>query len=894
METEKIKKNIRTNDDRDFEFLRSEGLKYIENLSRKIWTDYNSHDPGITILEVLCYAITDLGNRIRLPVRDLIAESNGETSTALPPAKQILTTAPVSGADYRKLFIDINGVKNAFIRPDEDQQVNVFCLQKEDSEEAYTRGRLSYKNSLGEHYQKTDQFTLKGLNRILFEPDLSIQMMEEPEREEEIDRITEEIRKKYHANRNLCEDLADVSEAETVDILVCGDLEMESNANAAAVLSEFLFRIQQYLSPPVNRYSLNGLLDKGKPVEKIFEGPVLQNGFILDEELEQANFRDTIHLSDLIRIAKETPGIKTIRHLRMKQCLDKKNPDGCNETKEYDNEWSICFPSGHDKTLRLKLAPSIERTNLFKDVVPMFVDADIVKEELLQKQLHAENELQPGYEDLPVEKGTPLQTGRYQTVQNDLPALFGTGPNGLSSKLPPERHAKALQLKGYLLFFDQILATYFSHLREIGQLLSPSETDSTYFHNRVDHVHDFEKLVDNMTSYDDYVKEALAKLDSFEERKNHFLDHLLARFAEQVNDYAFMLLDGRDNLHTERLWHKTAILKEYPAISYRRFQSFDLYCNDCKAWDTENVAGLKHRLARLLGIRDIQRKNLTNYRFEFAEDESGDGWSWHLNNDEDKILLKSIGLSESRHQAQEALWNAIRLSDDPVNYFIEQDGETYTVILQNRNGDPVAKLKKQYTDQPDAETEIKTVASWMREKQFEEGMFLFENILLRPDPDDKDVDKKFMKICMNSECTQCPPNDPYSFRLTIVLPGWLKRFSNMYYREFAENVIRSEVPAHILTRICWIGYGSVEETEPPQMAQLEEHYKDWLTHKMSRPYEPNKDVYMKPLADALHDLQTIYPQGRLHDCQDDEEQHTSIILGRSTIGEIKEEKNNDE
>ena len=47
----------------DYEFLRQEGLKYIEALASDIWTDYNSHDPGITILEMLCYAITDLGLR---------------------------------------------------------------------------------------------------------------------------------------------------------------------------------------------------------------------------------------------------------------------------------------------------------------------------------------------------------------------------------------------------------------------------------------------------------------------------------------------------------------------------------------------------------------------------------------------------------------------------------------------------------------------------------------------------------------------------------------------------------------------------------------------------------------------------------------------------------------
>lgn len=37
--------------------------KMIENTSHDEWTDYNVHDPGITMLEMVCYAITDLGIR---------------------------------------------------------------------------------------------------------------------------------------------------------------------------------------------------------------------------------------------------------------------------------------------------------------------------------------------------------------------------------------------------------------------------------------------------------------------------------------------------------------------------------------------------------------------------------------------------------------------------------------------------------------------------------------------------------------------------------------------------------------------------------------------------------------------------------------------------------------
>ncbi|RDH85467.1 MAG: hypothetical protein DIZ78_11025 [endosymbiont of Escarpia spicata] len=57
----------------DYAQLRQSGLEHIEALSHDLWTDYNAHDPGITILELLCYAITDLSYRTRLPMADLLA-----------------------------------------------------------------------------------------------------------------------------------------------------------------------------------------------------------------------------------------------------------------------------------------------------------------------------------------------------------------------------------------------------------------------------------------------------------------------------------------------------------------------------------------------------------------------------------------------------------------------------------------------------------------------------------------------------------------------------------------------------------------------------------------------------------------------------------------------------
>jgi uncharacterized protein len=323
---------------------------------------------------------------------DLLAENDTDSTAALPSASQILTTAPVSENDYRKLFIDISGVRNAFIRRDEDHVVYTHCLQKEEAEESFSQGKLSYRKNLGDDYRNIKEFTLQGLNRILFEPELSIQMMDVEEKAEKVAMIRESIKKAYHANRNLCEDLTDVKKADTQDILVCGDMEIESDANGTEVMSEFLFRVQKHLSPYVKRYSLQQLLGQGKSTEEIFEGPVLQNGFILNDELKNANFRTSLHLSDIIRIAKETPGIKTIRSLQVHKCDSKSSEDDCTGSGQTENKWTICFPPDHEKVLRVKLNPSVRRTNLFKNVVPVGVKPGDVHEKLLQKQLDHEKD----------------------------------------------------------------------------------------------------------------------------------------------------------------------------------------------------------------------------------------------------------------------------------------------------------------------------------------------------------------------------------------------------------------------------------------------------------------------------------------------------------------------
>ncbi len=73
----------------DYAFLRQEGIRHLERMAGQLWTDFNTHDPGITILEQVCYAITDLAYRIDYELPDLLASAGEAADTSLYSPAQI-------------------------------------------------------------------------------------------------------------------------------------------------------------------------------------------------------------------------------------------------------------------------------------------------------------------------------------------------------------------------------------------------------------------------------------------------------------------------------------------------------------------------------------------------------------------------------------------------------------------------------------------------------------------------------------------------------------------------------------------------------------------------------------------------------------------------------------
>jgi hypothetical protein len=134
----------------DFDGLRMQGLELLQSLSKEKWTDYNLHDPGVTLLELLCYGLTDLVYRTDFDVSDFLCGQDGGIdykALALYAPQEIFVNQALTDLDFCKLIYDslpevedvwilsanddhpIPGMFSVFIKPHE----SLFLPSKKDT-----------------------------------------------------------------------------------------------------------------------------------------------------------------------------------------------------------------------------------------------------------------------------------------------------------------------------------------------------------------------------------------------------------------------------------------------------------------------------------------------------------------------------------------------------------------------------------------------------------------------------------------------------------------------------------------------------------------------------------------------------------------------------------------
>src|SRR5688572_2293968 len=209
--------------------LREIGIAYFERVASGLWTDYNVHDPGITLLELLCYAITEVSYRTTFPDEDLFAPAPGETvpSAATPPlvtARFALTNGPVTINDYRKLFLDaFPELRNVWL----DVITQELFADTKKRELVRVAG------------PGTIPFEIRGLYRarLLFHDGVA------PARRTA---AIQELQRFYYRHRNLCEDLAEVVVTPLEDIMVCAEIQLTAEADIEATHAQIVFELRRF------------------------------------------------------------------------------------------------------------------------------------------------------------------------------------------------------------------------------------------------------------------------------------------------------------------------------------------------------------------------------------------------------------------------------------------------------------------------------------------------------------------------------------------------------------------------------------------------------------------------------------------------------------------------
>ncbi|WP_322044098.1 hypothetical protein [Paraburkholderia sp. J67] len=930
----------------DFAALLAEAIAYAQDTSGDDWTDYNEHDPGLTIAEQLCYALTDLGLRGQYEMTDLLADKRGAIARdTLFTGDRILTCAPLTANDYRKLVYDrVSGLKNLWLEP--------------------VPGMPGLYSAWIERFRWGDR-----------------------------DKLVAQVSDILCANRTLCEDIVSVDVLKWKQLELGGVLTLAPGADPDEVMGMVLFDLDWKLLPAPVTSAIDERIAAGEPLEQIYEGPRIELGTVEDTSLVERP--TTVHLSQVASVVQGVRGVSLLTGLHFV------NVDGDvdGDVLRLDDH-AVPFvdipPQGGPWPFELRdssgarVLPNAERVG--RVFHQRFMD------ERARESAAIRSTDSLSYRRLP--SGRYLDIGRYHSIQHQFPVTYGLSHYGIAEDFqwqaadvepgitPPRsgpaaarRSAQVKQLRAYLMLFEQVLANAFAQLANARWLFSlrPPEVRSyftqsladdreadfpnpaaiaellrdlrseerqqhghravslrishldrpalrarwpgtlaerqsrlnevlaygsraRYYHRRQTNggewffvllnVHGMEiaegelrvgtldelerellevvRLIARVRiepsahahhvriephhtdkeqetepsvaqSYLAHLERLMAQFDPYPQRRNDFLNHLLARFNERFEDELLQHFDPRQAADSRFLAElascKSSFLMAYPFASGRRACGFD-YSRKL-ARPMPFGSGLEHRLYSLLGIGGRQRfarypqsrEALTTRHpgYDFYRD--GKATNGTSEQEEEPALV-----FESRHPGLFA--HLLRSGTDLARYRIRREpGEWGRMLVFLSPGGTEHRLFRD--DDPKRLAALRNrLVAWLQpdgaawQHLFDgEGLYVVEHILLRSLTQPLAQDDGF-----------------HACRISVLLPDWPVRFQSDEFKRFAQRLVNENCPAHVQADCYWLNF--------EEMKRFEDRYALWARAKYLESQDGNEafGAVVDELSDDLRQM----------------------------------------
>lgn len=830
-----------------FDALRADGIRRVQALAGTRWTDYNLHDPGVTLLEAACFALTEGAYRVAFPVADHLSDEHDRIAWArhgmlLP--QQAFPCRPTTATDLRRSLLDqlpaLDGVT------------------------------LQASTAAG-----ADTDPPAGVLHLLLDADAG-------GREHE---LVQAVRQACAAQRNLGEDVGEVRLMRRHGCWLCGEISIGGSREPAEIVAELLESCSAYLASTVDFDSVTQALERGQTLDRVYEGPTTRRGIAQTHRLQRA-LEPTLFITDLIARVRATPGVLDVAWLALR------TPDGRHETaslpwRDLAAGWTLALEPPADEGRFADL--TVKRRGNVVDL-----SARELRRRLAERRAGrlARRHGQAAMDDAPVPPA-----GRHQgapghfPLQNHLPAVYAVGEYGLPATASEQERARARQLQGYLALFDQAIAHGAAQVAHLRDLYATDLGEQPSYHWHVlgqteggeEDVPGLAALADAAPA--DVERQVCQPFDDHTERRSRLLDLLLALHGQNYPQHS--LRQFCDHLapperEHELLLNKLRFLREIapptespdtpqqhaahraqPLLNRDRASGFNWMR---PSWDRPgNSSALQRRVSLLLGFdhddepiharplaSGLERRELVDLKTFEAREPAAAPAARHLlqrpalaqvlhlgpspDRAADAAAAAAVPLSELRNHlpiaARRRLPGALlRCATRHDRYLVAPSPQGVRLLLgpdesaaywelgSFRAGNGAAGATTDADPDPDEADLLvlpRRMAAALRALALRldagcQGLHVVEHVLLRP--------------LGEAEAHAGVPVGFHALQLSAVFPAWTLRCHQPAFRVLARETVQLNAPAHLMTHCHWL--------EPAAMAAFEQDFEAWLQARVA-------------------------------------------------------------
>ena len=403
--------------------LQRKTLEELQRISGEVWTDYNPHDPGVTVADTVNYALTEIDYKLDFDLEDYLTDTDGTWQVGrygLFPASEVYPTTPVTADDYRRLVLArFPMVQNVTVKTDREARAYDFTL------------RLS----------------------PFFEDENG---------------IVNRVRSFLNRHRNLCENIGKVEVEHPKELTFETEFEILPGYNATEILVQIYWNAMQYLSGSV-QLEMDGSGHSGETCspDVWYDGPVKDVRVVIPDQVNTER--------ELYWILYGIEGVRDF-----KTCWFK-DRDG-HPVTDFSDGYMLLIPDDF-RNVKVKVRDEQVYADVdeFKERLKAmyFMRSTLRMRHFMQEKGRGMNDMHgdTSVQEL-VRKAHYRNVYGHYPVSRELPKCYHTADADFMSGTDGKERAEAVNFGSYLRLFDLLMKRGLEELDGLKSVLSLRDTDT--------------------------------------------------------------------------------------------------------------------------------------------------------------------------------------------------------------------------------------------------------------------------------------------------------------------------------------------------------------------------------------------------------------------------------